>query len=238
MSNIKRAIIVAAGIGKRLQPITLETPKPLISVNGKRIIDRSIEALFANGVEDIYIVTGYKKEQFEKAFESDPRIHVLFNENYLKGNNITSMYVAKDFLPGAFVLEGDIVINDPSIFSGAVENSGYMASWKDNAVEWILDVEDGKIKGCQISGQAAAYQLWGISMWTEEDGKRLAELIESEYTGGNRDTYWDELALDKYKDRFDLRIREIPADALAEIDTVAELAAIDASYKKYTEGKD
>ena len=238
MSRIKRAIIIAAGIGKRLQPITLETPKPLIVVNGKRIIDRSIEALFANGIEDICIVTGYKKEQFAEAFQDDPRIHVIYNENYLKGNNITSMYMAKDYLPGSFVLEGDIVIHDPSIFDLETESSGYMASWKDNAVEWILDVKDGRIQGCQISGQAAAYQLWGISMWTESDGKKLSKLIEDQYNSGNWDVYWDELALFKYKEQFDLRIREIPADSLIEIDTLQELAAIDDSYRKYAERKD
>lgn len=233
MSRIKRAIITAAGVGKRLQPITFETPKPLVPVNGERIIERSIKALFDNGIEEIYIVAGYKKEKFVEAFKDDPRIHVVFNDNYLKGNNITSLYPVREYLPGSFVLEGDIIINDPSIFAADVEFSGYMASWKDNAVEWILDLEDGIIKGCQITGQASAYQLWGISMWTEEDGKRLADLIEKEHESGNWDIYWDEIALFKYKEQFALHIREIPANALAEIDTLEELAAMDNSYSCY-----
>lgn len=235
MNRITRAIIIAAGIGKRLQPLTLETPKPLIRVNGKRIIERSLEALFANGIKDICIVTGYKQEQFIEAFGSDPRIHIIYNENYFKGNNITSMYMARDYLPGSFVLEGDIVINDPSVFGTEIETSGYMASWKDDAVEWILDVADGRIKGCQISGRASAYQLWGISMWTEDDGNRLVKLMEEEYGRGNWDMYWDELALFKYKEQFDLGIRIIPEQALTEIDTLEELAAIDGSYGKYIE---
>ena len=233
MSRIKRAIITAAGVGKRLQPITFETPKPLVPVNGERIIERSIKALFDNGIEEIYIVAGYKKEKFVEAFKDDPRIHVVFNDNYLKGNNITSLYPVREYLPGSFVLEGDIIINDPSIFAADVEFSGYMASWKDNAVEWILDLEDGIIKGCQITGQASAYQLWGISMWTEEDGKRLADLIEKEHESGNWDIYWDEIALFKYKEQFALHIREIPANALAEIDTLEELAAMDSTYSCY-----
>lgn len=238
MSRIKRAIIIAAGIGKRLRPITLETPKPLISVNGERIIERSIKSLFANGIEDIYIVTGYKKEKFIEAFENDPRIHVVYNENYLNGNNITSMYTVRNYLPGSFVLEGDIVINDPAIFNIKDEFTGYMASWKDEATEWILDVVNGVIKGCQISGKAAAYQLWGISAWSEKDGSKLAKLIESEYESGNWDIYWDQLALEKYKNEFELGINVIPADALTEIDTVEELAEIDHSYKKYLQKED
>ena len=49
--NVKRAIIMAAGIGKRMQPLTFQTPKPLIEVNGKRMIDTIIDALLENGIE-------------------------------------------------------------------------------------------------------------------------------------------------------------------------------------------
>ena len=80
--TVERAIIVAAGIGKRLQPMTLTTPKPLVSVNGVRMIDTIVEALHANGIYEIYVVVGYLKEQFyewARSYDgdqiiSDPRI--------------------------------------------------------------------------------------------------------------------------------------------------------------------
>ena len=64
MEKLKRAIIVAAGEGRRLRPVTLDTPKPLVTVNGTRLIDTSIKALKHHGIHEIYIVTGYKSEQF------------------------------------------------------------------------------------------------------------------------------------------------------------------------------
>ena len=64
-SLVKRAIIMAAGSGIRMHPLTEEIPKPLVKVNGKRMIDSVIDALHINGIEEIYVVVGYLKEQFE-----------------------------------------------------------------------------------------------------------------------------------------------------------------------------
>ena len=72
---VKKAIIIAAGFGSRLVPITLERPKPLVVVNGIRIIDTLLDALLNKGIEEIYIIRGYKKEMFDvlpdKLFISD-----------------------------------------------------------------------------------------------------------------------------------------------------------------------
>ena len=62
MYKIKRAIIMAAGIGERMKPLTLTTPKPLVVVNGVRMIDTVIDALWKNDISEIYIVVGYLKE--------------------------------------------------------------------------------------------------------------------------------------------------------------------------------
>lgn len=64
MHKVKKAIIMAAGFGSRLQPLTLTTPKPLIKVNGVRMIESVITGLEANGITEIYIVVGYLKEKF------------------------------------------------------------------------------------------------------------------------------------------------------------------------------
>lgn len=233
MSKIKRAIIIAAGLGKRMRPVTLDTPKPLIKVNGKRIIENSIEKLFNNGIEDIYIVAGYKKEQFDKYFSNNPRIHIIENPHYLEGNNITSLYQVRQYLPESFVLEGDIIINDESILKNEIVKSGYFAAWNDCCKEWLLEIEETKIKNCKISGENSCYQLYGISMWNKEDGEHLASLIEKEYENNNWDIYWDEIPLFKYKEQFELHIREIAIDSLMEIDTFDELKAIDKSYENY-----
>ncbi|MBQ5955472.1 MAG: phosphocholine cytidylyltransferase family protein [Firmicutes bacterium] len=234
MEIIDRAIILAAGEGSRLRPVTLTTPKPLVTVNGKRMIDTTVEALKRNSIHEIYIVCGYKSEMFFEAFKEDPDVTVIENTHYLEGNNITSMYAAKDFLPGSFVLEGDIIISNSDILRPEIEKSGYCANYMEEAPEWALKVKDGRIQSCEIKGDKDAYRLWGISMWTREDGERLAELVRAQIEDiKDRDVYWDELALFRFKEQFDLGIREIGENDIIEIDTFEELVEMDPSYEKY-----
>ena len=88
----KRAVLLASGFGSRMLPITLNTPKPLVNVNGRRIITTILDALLAIDVQEIYIVTGYLKECFQNAyvFESDL---FLSNPSLLKKYRYQSCYM-------------------------------------------------------------------------------------------------------------------------------------------------
>ena len=95
MNTVKRAIIMAAGTGSRMNPVTLDTPKPLVRVNRVRMIDTVIQALHANNINEIYIVVGYLKEQFEQLKADYPNITLIENPYYDTCNNISSLYVAR-----------------------------------------------------------------------------------------------------------------------------------------------
>ena len=72
--RVKRAIFLAAGFGSRMVPITLNTPKPMVLVNGKRIIETLLDAVVKAQIEEIIIVTGYLSEQFEVLLKKYPNI--------------------------------------------------------------------------------------------------------------------------------------------------------------------
>ena len=238
MEKIKRAVIVAAGEGRRLRPVSLSTPKPLVKVNGTRLIDTIINALKLNGIHEIYIVTGYKKEQFFETYKDDPDITVLENPWYLKGNNITSVYFARDYIPGSFIIEGDLKIMNTAVFNPEITHSGYLATYMDAPPEWAIKLQDGVINYYNIGGGENCYRLWGISMWSESDGQKLSELIRHQVEDVKElNIYWDELALSHSTKTYNLGIREIGLSDIVEIDTFDELVEIDPSYKNYPTGR-
>ena len=77
--RVKRIVFIAAGFGTRLVPITLNTPKPLVRVHGKRIIDTMLDAAVEAGIEEIIIVRGYLSEQFDQLLYKYPNIKFIEN---------------------------------------------------------------------------------------------------------------------------------------------------------------
>lgn len=239
METIQRAIIIAAGEGTRMRPVTNTTPKPLVKVNGTRLVDTSINALKENGIHEIYIVAGYKKEQFHEAYANDPDVTVIDNPYYKQGNNITSMYMAREHLPGAFVVEGDLIIRNKALFAPQTDKSAYCGTFMHDCPEWALKMKGDRIVSCDISGGTDAYRNLGISMWTQEDGAELAEMIRSQFEDvKDWSIYWDEIPLFAEIDHFDVGVRKAGENDLTEVDTVAELAQMDPSYQSFVSESD
>ena len=235
MNKIERAIIMAAGKGERLHPLTLHTPKPLIEVNGQRMIESVIDSLHINGIYEIYIVVGYLKEQFYYLEQKYPEVHLVTNPWYATCNNISSLYAAREYLENVIILDGDQLIFNPQILSPEFDRSGYNAVWQDGETsEWMLEVEHGIVKSCSRIGGKHAWQLYSISRWNREDGMRLRRHLELEFEEKkNHNIYWDDVALFCYPEEYTLGIRKMQREDLVEIDDLKDLVTVDSSYSRY-----
>lgn len=235
MNYVKHAILLAAGKGDRMRPITLTTPKPLVQVNGVRMIDSVIMALHKNGIKEIYIVVGYLKDQFQSLPVRYPGVQLIENPYYDTCNNISSLYVAREHLGDSIILDGDQIIYNPEILAPEFERSGYNAVWcAEKTKEWLMQVENGIVRSCSRTGGSCGWQLYSISRWTAEDGARLRKHLEIEFEENkNRQIYWDDVALFCYPDQYSLGIREMKKTDIREIDTIAELAEADPSYNSF-----
>lgn len=229
--TVKRAVILAAGTGKRMQPLTLKTPKPLVKVNGIRMIDTVIAGLHINGIKEIYVVVGYLKEQFETLPLEYPGITLIENPYFCSCNNISSLYAAREYLSDCMILDGDQVIYNPEILSPGFTLSGYNAVWCEGETkEWLMSVKNGIVQSCSNIGGARGWQLYSISRWTANDGKRLRDHLEEEFEAGNRQIYWDDVVMFRHFNEYTLGIYEMNAADVIEIDDFNELVKIDGSY--------
>ena len=231
--TIQRAIIMAAGKGERLRPITQTLPKPLISVNGIRMIESIIQALIKNHIREIYVVVGYKKEAFNTITDLYPNITLINNPYYNSCNNISSLYVAQELLQNCIILDGDQLIRNPNILDRRFSLSGYNAVWTDKATsEWLLTTENGIIKSCSRIGGSNGWQLYSISRWNAYDGNQLKDDVTIQFESGNRQLYWDDIPLFCYPEHYTLSTYKMNATDVVEIDSFDELVRIDRSYSE------
>ena len=231
---VSRAIILAAGNGKRMRPLTYEIPKPLIKVNGVRMIDTVVDGLRKNGIDEIHIVVGHLKEQFYEWALSKQEINIIENHYYDTCNNISSLYVARDHLGECIILDGDQVIFNPDILAPEFTLSGYNAVWCEGETdEWLMDVEKGIVRNCSRTGGTHGWQLYSISRWTAEDGEKLKKHLELEFESGNRQIYWDDVVMFYHFKDYKLGIRKMKSSDIVEIDGLDELVEIDSSYRPF-----
>lgn len=228
--RVKRAVIVAAGFGSRLVPITLSVPKPLVRVKGKRIIDSMLDALIEAEIEEIYIVRGYLGKQFDELLTKYPNIKFINNNNYNSSNNIGSVLIAKDYLKNSYVLEADLLLYNKNLIKKYQYSSNYVGIPVKETDDWCFYLNNKIISRVAIGGKDC-YKMVGISYWTEKDGEQLSKDILTIWNSpGGKERYWDQVPLEYCKNNYKLSLRKCNQEDIIEIDTYNELKAIDSSY--------
>ena len=229
-----RAILMAAGMGTRLRPLTLTTPKSLIEVNGMSLLERQIINLKEVGIDEIIVLTGYLHEKFDDLVKKYNLIKVI-KDKYDVYNNIYTMYLVREYLEDAYVIDADQYITRNFLSEEMPSSSVYYSACKENIKgEWILKYdEQGKLYGIEIGkeGDKPNYIMSGASFWSAKDGalicKKVQEAIE---VNNSTDIYWDNIAVDNLKN-MDVYIEKIQSNDIFEIDSIEDLEYLKRTLK-------
>lgn len=229
--RVKRAIIVAAGFGSRMVPITLTTPKPLVKVHGVRFIDTLINKLLKNGIKDIYVVRGYLKDKFDELLKEYPSIKFIDNDLYDKENNISSVIKAIDLVENTYLCEADFLVTGDDVIERYQYEINYLGTKVDETDDWCFVVDENNRAFNYRKGGKNCVQAFGISYWNKSGGQLLQKCLKEMYSNiKNRQEFWEMCIFDLYKEKFDIKCRYVSKDSIVEIDSYKELAEIDNSY--------
>lgn len=218
----KRAIILAAGFGMRMVPINTEMPKGLLEVNGEPLIERIIKQLHEVGIQEIYVVVGFMKEEYEYLMD-EYGVELVVNPDYAAKNNLHSLRLVKEYLENAYIVPCDIWC-DRNPFHRHELYSWYMVS---DLVENESNVRvNRKMELVTVPENVGGNAMIGISYLTKEDSDTVSARIEElcknpQYDG----SFWEEALYNK--DRMIVTARVVHSADVVEINTYEQLREID-----------
>lgn len=198
-----KALILAAGLGTRLAPITNDRPKSMVTVNGQPILFKQIENLHENGITDITIVSGYKADVLKKAvFGRYAEINIIESVDYAATNNMYSAYLAKDiFIDADFLMMNADVFYDASVIRTllAYEASNAIVTDIGNYLEESMKVIEENGRLIQISKKIEPGDALGVSIdiykFSAEGGKAFFAKCTDYIEEKGELKLWSEVAL-------------------------------------------
>ena len=167
------AVLLAAGMARRLRPLTDERPKCLLTVGGRTLLGRTVDALLERDIREIVVVTGYRGEMIREFLLShypDATFHFIDNSDYDTTNNIYSLWLARPVADGRdFLLLDSDILFDPRLIDRVLEGEGSVLSVNRHELgeeEMKVVVEKGRI--VEISKTCPPEKALGESVGIEK----------------------------------------------------------------------
>ena len=234
-----KAVILAAGMGTRLSPLTNSRPKCLVEVHGKSILQHQLESLAKAGVAECVLVTGYLSDQLRAHFGREFRgiqLSYVENERYDSTNNLYSLWLAnKEFDDDILLLEGDLVFEDTlleQLLTSPKPNVAVVDQYQHFMDGTIILAEGGVSKAMVLKKDQGSDFDYSRALKTVNiyklSGKDLSQLIIPELTRyvveGKTDQYYEAVFADLVsRGVFELSILRTEAVKWAEIDTIDDI---------------
>lgn len=184
-----QAIILAAGSSRRLRPLTDTTPKCLLKIGSRNLLERTIENVLSNGIDEFIFVTGYKEEMIKDfVTENYPEIKKTFitNSDYENNNNSYSLWMTRDFVKGNILLLDSDILFDKEIIAKLLKSNhenclavNYSDNLDEEQIKVILDKESKIIEiGKEINIRKSSGESIGIEKFSAYFMKALFSILD------------------------------------------------------------
>lgn len=244
-----KALILAAGFGRRLQPITNEIPKSMVEVSGTPLLVNALDILVDLGISEIGIVVGHKAEYIRQKIGSQWKgVPILYFENsrYLETNNIYSLFLARDFCDDdMLMLECDLFYRKEllqSLLSGKGDCSILVSPFNSETMDGTVIEADGENAHSLILGQwqglgfdySNALKTVNMYKFTKEFAGKYLALIEWYVKNMGENSYYEKvLGSMLYLRENDFRVVNVPETMWCEVDDAEDLKR---ANEKFTGG--
>ncbi len=245
MTRIKTAIILAAGLGSRLKPITNENPKCMAEVKGKSILMHNLDLLEKNGIQEAVIVIGYLGQKIiEKVGDSvdNMKISYIWNNDYAHTNSMYSLWLARDYLEkGSLVIEGDCIYEE-YIIRRLLQSNNARSYWGANRFTeqndgCMLTAENGQIIKIDIVREKLSeyrdnfYKSAGLLKIESPEGMLISRFLDDEVKKNNVEIYYDLVLAGNIND-VEIFIMDIGDLKWFEIDSINDLKIAESLFEE------
>lgn len=235
MPSVLTVVLLAAGKGERLMPLTEDRPKAAVELGGRTLAERALDTLAAAGAADALVVTGYRADRLAglprevARAVAGARVELRLNERWHDANNIVSLWAARDVVSrGCLIVNSDVVF-EPEVARRLLAAGGSALLCDDGAP---TDAEAMKVlapngrvtrisKDAPLDGNRGEYI--GLARVAPEHGPRLARILEHFVERGNVGVYYED-ALEALAAERPLGVVSVGGLHWAEIDTHTDLA--------------
>ena len=245
-----KAIILSAGQGSRLGHLTSDRPKCLIEFNGRSLLDRQLDALAANGIDEAVVVTGFRDDQVEAALarrgDAGPRVRTVFNPFYQVADNLGSLFVARAEISGdVLVWNGDTLVSE-ELMAQVVANSGQdgicvTIDRKDGYDEddmKVIAAADGRLRaiGKRIAAGVNAESI-GLLAFRGDGAERFVQAIERAMRTKEGTTIWYLRVIHHLAQNSDVWTLDIQGEEWGEVDFPEDVAPAEALTARWDEAR-
>lgn len=246
-----KAIILSAGQGSRLGHMTDDRPKCLIEFNGRTLLDRQLDTLAANGVEEAVVVTGFHDELVNATVDrrrqagEGPAVRTVFNPFYKVADNLGSLFIARDHIAGdLLVWNGDTLVSEAlmaRVVDNAQEGICVTIDRKDRYDEDDMKViadPDGRLRaiGKRISEGVNAESI-GLLAFRAGGAERFREAIDKAMRTSEGTTIWYLRVIHHLAQNGEVWTFDIQGEEWGEVDFPEDVASAEALVERWDEAR-